>query len=158
MVLRPNFAADFRQTFESFRRSMEQLFESLFYGASRKGLSDQWVFSPAVESGWNDHYLNLRVIVPGVTEKDVKVSVQGNTLMVEGERKALKDFGKEGYVYTQMPYGRFGRVIELPRDLDLEKLSCVLHDGVLDIRIPLTTAMKPRQIPIRTEERKAIAA
>ncbi len=158
MLLTPNFVADFRQTFESLRRSMDQLFDSFFYGSTRKGTTDEWVFSPAIESGCTDDHLNLRVIVPGVTEKDIKVSVQGNTLVVEGERKAPDNFGKEGYVYTQMPYGRFERVIDLPNGLDLEKLTCVLHDGVLDLRIPVRTAMKPRQIPIRTEEPEAIAA
>jgi len=157
MLLTPDFVTDVRQTLESFRRSIDQFFDS-FYGAARRGSTDEWVFSPALESGWTDDHLNLRVILPGVSEKDLKVSVQGNTLVVEGERKPPKDFGKEGYVYTQIPYGRFERVIDLPNGLDLEKLTAVLHDGVLDIQIPLTTAMKPRQIPIRTEERKAIAA
>lgn len=156
MLLTP-FAADIRQTLENFRRSIDQFFDS-FYGTARRGTTDEWVFSPAVETGWTDDHLNLRVVLPGVSEKDLKVSVQGNTLVVEGERKAPKDFGKEGYVYTTMPYGRFERVIDLPNGLDLDKLSAVLHDGVLDIQIPLTTAMKPRQIPIRTEERKALAA
>jgi HSP20 family protein len=157
MLLTPSFAADIRQTLESFRRSIDQFFDT-FCGTTRRGTTDEWVFSPAVETGWTDEYLNLRVVLPGVSEKDLKVSVQGNTLVVEGERKPPKDFGKEGYVYTTMPYGRFERVIDLPNGLDLDKLTAVLHDGVLDIQIPLTTAMKPRQIPIRTEERKALAA
>jgi HSP20 family molecular chaperone IbpA len=53
---------------------------------------------------------------------------------------------------------RFERVITLPNGQDLDKLTAVLHAGVLDMQTPLTTAMKPRQIPIRTEERKALAA
>lgn len=157
MLLTP-FVADIRSTLENFRRSVDQIFDSFFYGTAGRSTAEEWVFSPAVETGWTNDHLNLRFILPGVSEKDLKVSVQGNNLVVEGERKAPKDFAKEGYAYTTMPYGRFKRVVDLPNGLDLDKLNAVLHDGVLDIQIPLTTAMKPRQIPIRTEERKALAA
>lgn len=157
MLLTP-FVADIRSTLENFRRSVDQIFDSFFYGTAGRSTAEERVFSPAVETGWTNDHLNLRFILPGVSEKDLKVSVQGNNLVVEGERKAPKEFAKEGYAYTIMPYGRFKRVVDLPNGLDLDKLNAVLHDGVLDIQIPLTTAMKPRQIPIRTEERKALAA
>lgn len=158
-MLNPIFANDIRQTLDSFRRSFDQLFDS-FAGFGRRTSEDgsEWAFSPVVESGWTDDYLNLRVVIPGVTQNDLKVTVQGNTLMIRGERKAPEGFGKEGYVYHQIPYGKFERAIDLPNGLDLDKLNCHLHDGVLDVHIPLSVAMKPKHIPISTGERKAIAA
>ena len=114
-----------------------------------------------MESGWTDDHLNLRVVVPGVAERDLKVTVQGNQLYLQGERKAPENFGKEGYVWNAIPYGKFERVLDLPAGLDLDKLQAHLHEGFLDIRIPLASAMKPKQISISTrtgEGGKQIAA
>lgn len=134
------------------RRSFDQLFENFFNAAPRRAsgqaASPDWVFAPAIESGWTNEHLNVRVVVPGVTEKDVKVTVQGNQLYIAGERKAPENFGKEGYVWSQIPYGKFERVLDLPTGLDIDKLKAHLHDGFLDLQIPIATAMKPKQIEI----------
>jgi HSP20 family protein len=154
---------DVRQTLDHFRRSVDQLFEN-FYGypleAGRPapiGQGSQWTFSPAVETSWGDTHLRLRCILPGVQQNDLKVSVQNNQLVIEGERKAPQGFEKNSF--TQLSYGKFYTAVTLPAGLDLDKLTCRLHDGVLDIEIPMSEKMKPRQIPIQTgEQRKSISA
>src|ERR1044071_1982613 len=92
------FTNDVRQTMDQFRRSVDQMFEN-FYGqvtptGSPTADERSWTFSPVVESGWNDQYLNLRAILPGVSEKDVRVNVQNNQLIIEGERKAPEGFDR----------------------------------------------------------------
>ena len=154
-----------RSLFDEFgdiRRSFDQFFENFSNIATHRstnGGSTQWSFTPAVESGWTDDYLNLRLVVPGVLEKDLSVTVQGNQLYVQGERKPPENFGKDGYIWNQIPYGKFERVIDLPGGLDVDKLQAHLQDGFLDIRIPLTSAMKPKQIPVSSgKARKELAA
>ena len=142
-----------RSLFDEFgdiRRSFDQFFENFYNTANRRPTngSTQWSFTPAVDSGWTDDYLNLRLVVPGVQEKDLNVTIQGNQLYVQGERKVPENFAKEGYVWSQIPYGKFERVIDLPGGLNVDKLQAHLHDGFLDIRIPLSSAMKPKQIPV----------
>jgi HSP20 family protein len=115
------------------------------------------VFAPAVESNWTETELLLRAVLPGVGEKDVKVTAQNQRLILEGERKTPEGWNDSGY--TWMPYGKFHAAIPLPSGLNLDKVTCRLHDGVLDIRIPVAEQMKPRQIPIGAGEgRTAIAA
>jgi HSP20 family protein len=144
------------------RRSFDQLFENSLAGSSRRPTGTaEWSFAPAVETGWTDEFLNLRVVLPGVTQENLKMTVQGNQLAIQGERKAPADFGKEGMVYNQIVYGKFERTLELPTGLDLDKLQAHLHDGLLDIRIPIAAAVKPRQVPITAgaaESHQKIAA
>ena len=111
-----------------------------------------------VESGWNNHYLNLRAILPGVTESDVRVSVQNNQLVIEGERKAPEGFDKNAF--TQLAYGRFYSALTLPTGLDVDHVSCHLRHGILEIQVPITEAgSKPKQIQIQTsDERKELQA
>jgi HSP20 family protein len=153
---------DVRQTLDHFRRSVDQLFENFYgfpaeAGRAQIGPGSQWMFTPAVETAWGESSLNLRVIVPGVTQDSLKVSVQNNQLVVEGERKAPEGFDKNAF--TQLAYGKFHTAVTLAAGLDVDKLNARLHDGVLDIQIPVSEKMKPRQVQIQTgEQRKSISA
>lgn len=142
-----------------FRRTFDQIFDA--FGPQRRLSGSEWSFAPAVETGWTDDFLNLRVVLPAVREEDLKLTVQGNQLAIQGERRAPEEFGKKGTVYNQMHYGRFERTLQLPAGLDMDKLQAHLHDGVLDIRVPVADAVKPRQIPISVgtgDAQKALAA
>jgi HSP20 family protein len=156
------FTNDVRQTLDQFRRSVDQMFDN-YYGYQQQPASGTasaertWTFSPVVESGWNESHLNLRAILPGVKEDDVRVTVQNNQLVVEGERKAPEGFDRNSF--TQLVYGKFYGAWTMPSGLDLEHVDCQLHDGILDIRIPILEASKPKQIQIRTgTEKKALSA
>ena len=153
---------DVRQTLDQFRRSVDQMFDNFYSyqaqpAASTASGERTWMFSPIVESGWNDNFLTLRAILPGVSEKDVQVSVQNNQLVIEGERKAPDGFEKN--TYTQMTYGKFYTALTLPSGLDVDHVNCRLHNGVLDIQVPILEARKPKQIQIQTgAAQKAIGA
>jgi HSP20 family protein len=150
------FARDVQQTLDHFRRSVDQLFGSSFtntqYGSSSSSNAAQSdterVFSPVVETGWNENEMVIRAVLPGVQEKDLTVSLRGNQLVMEGRRQAPENWSKGAF--TQLAYGRFYAAITLPQGLNLEKLNCKLHDGLLDVSIPIAEQMKPRQIPINT--------
>jgi len=161
-MLNTLFSTDVRQTLDQFRRSVDQMFEN-FYGYESRPTAGQpsaersWAFSPVIESDWNDSFLTLRAILPGVSEKDVRVSVQNNQLLIEGERKMPEGFAKNAF--TQLTYGKFYTAVTLPNGLDTDHINCHLTNGVLDVQIPILETSKPRQIQIQTgESRKAIGA
>lgn len=151
-MLNTAYTNDIRQALDHFRRSVDQLFGD--YNTSPENARGgetacEWNFRPLLETGWTDSALHLRCILPGVSEKDMKVSLQGNQLVIEGERKVPEGF-QNGY--TRLPYGKFYTAVDLPSGLDFDQLSCRLHDGVLDIEVPVAEAMKPRDVPISTGE------
>ena len=154
-------ANDVRQTLDQFRRSVDHMFDNL-YGQPQPNASNAsgeraWTFSPVIETGWNENFLNLRAILPGVAEKDVKVSVQNNQLVIEGERKTPEGFEKNAF--TQLAYGTFYAALTLPAGLDVDRVQCRLQNGILEMQVPILEASKPKQIRIQTgEERKAINA
>jgi HSP20 family protein len=154
------FTNDVRQTLDQFRRSVDQMFDTVYGQAPAATPANReraWTFSPVLESGWNENYLNLRAILPGVWEKDVQVTVQNNQLVIEGERRAPEGFEKNAF--TQLAYGKFYTAVTLPGGLDTDHVSCRLHNGILDILIPITEASKPKQIRIQVgEAQKALHA
>jgi len=152
-MLSTMFTNDVRQTLDQFRRSVDQMFDN-FYGynnqpaASAASGERGWTFTPIVEAGWNENYLNLRAILPGVSDRDVSVTVQNNQLVIDGERKAPEGFDKNGV--TQLAYGKFYAAWTLPAGLDLEHVNCRLQNGILEIQVPILEASKPRQIQIKS--------
>ena len=159
-MLNTMFSNDIRQPLDNFRRSVDRLFDDVYSSPARSTGEtgrQEWTFSPVLESAWTNNSLHLRVILPGVSEKDVRVNVQGNQLTIEGERRRPEYF--DNNAWTQLSYGNFSTAVTLPNGLNFETVKCRLHDGVLDVEIPVAESMKPRQIQIETgDSRKAISA
>src|SRR4051794_21006230 len=139
-MLNTTMSNDFRQTFENFRRTVDQMLGNLADQETDRRPA-QASFSPVIESAWTDHVLHLRAIVPGLSENEIKVSLNNNQLILEGERRRPEGWDRNSW--TQLSYGKFQAAITLPNGLDLEKVSCRLHDGVLDIDIPVSAARRP---------------
>ena len=135
---------DIRQTLDDFRRTVDRMFSD-GYGTQPVNRTEQ-VFTPAVESAFAENELMLRVILPGVAEQDVKVVIQNGRLVIEGERKAPKGWGENAW--TRLAYGKFYSEVPVPNGLDLDKVSCRLQEGVLEIVLPVSESMKSRQIPL----------
>jgi len=157
-MLNTTMSNDFRQNFENFRRTVDQMFGTFADQGTDRGPA-QSSFSPVIESAWTDHILHLRAIVPGVAQNDLKVSLNNNQLILEGERRRPEAWDRNSW--TQLTYGKFQTAVTLPNGLDLEKVSCRLHDGVLDIDIPVSEARRPRQIEVQVgtpDEQKTINA
>lgn len=156
-MLTPMFTNELRHTLDHFRRSVDQMFDQSWNTPATQSGAAEWTFSPVLESAWNDQNLHLRAILPGVQQGDLKVTLNSNQLVIEGERR--KPEGWQQNAFTQLSYGKFRTSVTLPNGLDVEQLQCRLHDGLLDIRIPMSEARKPRQIQIQTgDETKTLNA
>ena len=141
---------EIEQTLENFRR----LFSG-HTGTERRASNSQEMtesyFEPPVETGWTHEDLNLRVILPGVSEQGVDVTTQGNQVIIRGERKSPEYAGDSGF-YAVLPYGKFERVVNLPNGLEMDKMQAHFQSGVLDIWIPRNAATKPRKVQIVAAE------
>jgi HSP20 family protein len=97
---------------------------------------------------WDDgDHIFVEAEVPGMTNKDVDITVQGAKLFIRGERK--DDEGRT-YLYNGRCYGRFERVITLPEAIVTDAVQAELQDGVLSITLPKSPEAKPRKIALKT--------
>ena len=79
----------------------------------------------------------LRAEVPGIDpDKDVDLTVVGDTLTVKGERREEK---KDKHL-REFHYGSFYRSVRLPGPVDADKVTASYTDGVLEVRVPLEKA------------------
>jgi HSP20 family protein len=97
---------------------------------------------------WEDEdHIHVEAELPGMTDRDVEVTVHNGMLFVRGERKP-----EEGrrYLYNGRAYGRFERVINLPAAVTTDDVQARLTDGVLSLTLPKSPEAKPRKIALTT--------
>ena len=92
--------------------------------------------------------LVLRVELPGVTEKDVAVSIIGDLLTIKGERRWDDQSKDQKFLHVERAYGQFERLIQLPMAVQADKVKAAYRDGVLEITLPKAEELKPREIKI----------
>jgi HSP20 family protein len=104
-------------------------------------------FVPQVDVRSNEDRVVFAFDVPGVKKEDIDITLERGVLTVKGARQFEAGAAKEQLLLGRS-YGTFNRSFSLPDQLDDEKLSAKLVDGVLTIEIPRLQKAKPRRIEI----------
>ena len=68
--------------------------------------------------------------------EDIDLSISGDMLVVQGEKKIERREEKQGYFLSERAYGQIYRAIPLPPGLDVDAAVADLKKGVLTVRIP----------------------
>jgi HSP20 family protein len=140
----------------NMREQFDRMFDSLMRGwplpwrdAPRLDLGG-FDFAPRVETAETDTAYEVSAELPGVDEKDVKVSIEDNVLTISGEKKAEREERKKDYVVSERSYGSFKRAFTLPDNVALDKVGARFEKGVLKVSLPKAapSPAKQREIPI----------
>ncbi len=131
---------------ENLRREMEKLFDSFL---SDRVIDREFPWTPAIQiKELTDKYI-LDVDVPGVKKEDLKIEVSDNVLTISGERKEEKEEKDAQYHRREIVFGSFKRAIQLPTNIEADKISAKLENGVLHIEIPKSEKSRSKEIPIK---------
>ena len=104
-------------------------------------------WAPAIDVAEEKDKILVRVEVPGMNEKDLKVSFEDGLLTVSGERQFERKEDRN-YHRIERTYGSFTRTFSLPRTVDATAIAANYRDGILEIDIPKREEAKPKQIQI----------
>jgi HSP20 family protein len=86
----------------------------------------------------------------GVDEKDLDVSITGDTLTIKGTKR-IDEPDDARYIQRERGWGEFTRTVVLGESVDGDKISANLSGGVLTVRLPKSAAAKPRQIEVNAQ-------
>jgi len=128
-------------------RELASFFEN-FNGPTGKDQLTSGSFVPPVDVYEDEQSLILKLEVPGVNEEDLNVSVENDTLTVQGERKFEKEEKEENFHRIERRYGSFTRTFKLPNTVDAEKVDASYEKGILKITLAKRAEAKPRQIKV----------
>ncbi len=106
-------------------------------------------FVPCVDVIDTEKEIIVQAEIPGINPKDLNISLNGRMLTIKGEKKSEYEEKKENYYRMERKYGAFSRTIELPADVDPDKVEATYKDGVLRINLPKIETGK--RISVKTE-------
>ena len=113
-------------------------------GTSRAG----GVF-PALNVQEDEDKLTVHSELPGVELDDLEIFVNGgDQLTIQGERKRPAVEGGTWH-RQERGFGRFSRLVQLPGEVDAEKVIAQLRNGVLTIELPKREEAKPRRVEVK---------
>ena len=104
-------------------------------------------YSPSMDVVENDQALEITTELPGVSEKDVEVTIVDHMLTIRGEKKAEKKEEKDDYRMVERSYGSFKRSLRLPFEVPADKIEAQFKDGILKVVLP-----KPPEVEAKTQK------
>ena len=104
---------------------------------------------PLVNISEDDGHLYVDALLPGVDPKDVDLTILRNTLTIAGQRTAPAEEKGQVIHRSEMGFGTFSRTLELPLDVDPDKVSAEYRDGIMCIVLGKPETAKPKKIDIK---------
>lgn len=103
-----------------------------------------------------DFYLDkddvvIKAELPGMEKDEIEVNLSNHSLTLKGEKKRQEKINEENYYCAERTYGSFSRTLELPVDVNGEKVKASFNNGVLEIRLPVAETVKARSIKVKVE-------
>jgi HSP20 family protein len=129
---------------DQLQQRMTQLIGSVLGSAGDTAAGGAW--TPLADVTETDDAYLVEIELPGVDRKDLFVEVAAGELRIGGE---IVEKERVGWLrHRTRRVGRFAYRTTLPGDIDADRISADLADGVLSVRVPKTEAAKPRRITV----------
>lgn len=137
--------------FVALQHEMNRLFDnftntpSVFGNFSAFGGDGRASISPRVDVAETDKQVEIEAELPGLSEKDIDVTVSGDMLTIRGERQSQSEDKRKNYFISERSYGSFFRSIALPFDAEPGDIVAHFDKGVLKVIVK-----KPERLSART--------
>ena len=136
------------QTFGSdpFFRRFFDLFDTEFLGGN-----GERTWYPPMDLVEEKDRLLVHLELPGIDAKSVQVNLQGDLLVIQGERKEEREETQGKYLKREHAYGSFQRSVQLPYHVQAENVKAQYKNGIMTIVLPKVEEYVGRQIPVEVE-------
>jgi HSP20 family protein len=112
----------------------------------RLGWEEGWL--PDIDVFEREGKLVVRADLPGMKRDDIEVAVEGDSLVVRGQRREEREVKDEDYYCCERAVGEFSRAIGLPEGADAEQIEATYQDGVLEVTVPVAEARVARKVEV----------
>ena len=135
-----------------FRSELDNLFDRFFgpdHFATGEFFRDGSWF-PTVDISEGKKEITVKAEIPGAEPKDFDISLDGRRLTIKGEKKQEKEEKEENYHRVERSYGYFNRTVELPVEVEPDKVEASYKKGVLKIVMKKSKESESKKIDIKT--------
>lgn len=140
---------------DALRRGIDQVFADTWPGSMGRGS----LFLPGRSargyplinlSGDPEKYV-IEALAPGLDLGSLDVHVQGNTVTISGEKKALQNIKPEAFHRNERSTGKFIRSYQLDCEIDEAGVNAEYKNGILTITLPKSEKAKPKKIAVNVK-------
>jgi len=137
----------------TLREAMDRLFEESFVrpGSARwsRARVQEGRFTLPLDAYATADELVITASVPGLSPEDVEITIDGDTLSIQGETSGPVE--NVEYMMHERPFGKFARTLRLNIPVDAHRAEASFENGVLVLTIPKAEEAKPRTIKVTTK-------
>ena len=119
-----------------------------FFGRSAQAGPSERSWAPAADMYETKDELVIKADLPGMSDKDVQVSITGDLLSLKGKRVDPEVVQPEQYFRAERLTGPVEGTFQLPIPVQTDKVRASYRDGVLTVTLPKVEAVKPKEIKI----------
>lgn len=154
-------AAPAQHTFRSLREQFERLMDEFDHGLFPSRWMEMTPFAkltsefrglvPAVDMIDEEKAYRVTAELPGLSEKDIEITKDGDLLTIKGEKKEEREQKEKGYFLSERHFGSVERSLRLPEGIDDSRIEAKFENGVLTVILPKTpeAVSKPKKIAIK---------
>jgi HSP20 family protein len=135
--------------FRSMRRELENVFRAFDQSSSSPSIG---AGAPPISVAETKDAIEVTAELPGVNEKDIKVSLDENQLVISGEKKAESSKDEKDWHVEERSYGSFYRSMSLPFEPEDGAVDAHFDKGVLHLTIkkPAKATKVTKTINVKT--------
>jgi len=123
---------------DQFGRMVENMFQDFIAPLAQAGRwADEGMAMPRLDVSEHEKAFEVQAELPGVKKEDVKVSIDGQRVTIEGEcQQANEQREGEQLVYSERSTRRYQRSFTLPSEVDDAGAEARLENGILMLTLP----------------------
>ena len=103
---------------------------------------------PRVETFQKNGSYVIKADLPGVKPKDIHVTIEGDHLIIRGERKTDKETKNKDFRRREVFYGSFQRSVPIPSGIKADAIKAKYRDGVLEITAPMEKTHLSKEVKV----------
>jgi HSP20 family protein len=136
---------------------MDRMMEDFFGRSMRPWWPARWlrgdgeITAPVVDVYEEKDEVVVKAELPGLDKKDIEVNISDSELTLKGQKKKEEEIEKENYYRRERSYGAFLRSVELPTDVQADKVKASFKNGILEVRVPKTEEAKTKTIKVQID-------
>jgi HSP20 family protein len=90
----------------------------------------------------------IESLVAGAQVEDIFISVTYKTITIKGKRVISQE--KEKYLTQEIYWGAFSRTINLPTEIQVDRVEALVSHGSLTVRLPKIDTLKNRIVKVKS--------
>lgn len=136
---------------DELNKAMGSLYNAFDLPSFNMANFENLTLNPSVDIVDDKESFKVEAEMPGISERDIKVSISDGMLMIKGEKEtSTKDKGKD-YIMREINYGSYARSIALPDTVDIDKAKASFKKGMLWVTIPKKTEVMKKSHDLKVE-------